>query len=107
MHINFRKIKLYNFLIFGDSTLFFEDDGFIRVTGVNENPDDHAISNGSGKSSLWEAIVWVLKGSTIRGTEQISNIYGEDGTYVDLEFEIDGISFNAHTGTIPTSETYS
>lgn len=93
MHINFRKIKLHNFLSFGDSTLFFEDDGFIRVTGVNESPDDHAISNGSGKSSLWEAIVWALTGSTIRGTKQISNIYGEDGTYVDLEFEIDGISY--------------
>ena len=54
MHINFRKLTLHNFLSFGHSTIEFKDDGFIRVTGINENPDDLAVSNGSGKSSLWE-----------------------------------------------------
>ena len=94
MHINFRKLTLHNFLSFGHSTLEFEDDGFIRVTGINENPDDLAVSNGSGKSSLWEAIVWALTGDTIRGTKQVANIYGEDGTYVELEFDVDSIQYN-------------
>lgn len=79
---------------FGHSELQFKDDGFIRVTGINENPDDLAISNGSGKSSLWEAIVWALTGDTIRGTKQVTNIYGEDGTYVELEFNIDSTLYN-------------
>ena len=74
---------------FGHSELMFADDGFIRVTGINENPSDLAVSNGSGKSSLWEAIVWALTGDTIRGTKQISNLYGDDGTYVKLEFSVD------------------
>lgn len=94
MHINFRKLTLHNFLSFGHSSTEFEDDGFIRVTGINENPDDLAVSNGSGKSSLWEAIVWALTGDTIRGTKQVANIYGEDGTYVELEFDIDSNRYN-------------
>ena len=74
---------------FGDADLRFNDDGFIRVSGINENPLDNAGSNGSGKSSLWEAIVWVLTGETIRGTKQIVNLYGDDGCFVDIEFYID------------------
>ena len=57
MHINFRKLTLHNFLSFGDAILEFNDDGFIKVSGINENPDDLAASNGSGKSSLNEALI--------------------------------------------------
>ena len=89
MHINFRNLKLHNFLSFGDAEINFNDEGFIKVTGVNNNPEDLAVSNGSGKSSLWEAIVWTLTGDTIRGTKQILNLYGEDGCYCELEFDID------------------
>ena len=89
MHINFRKLTLHNFLSFGDAILDFNDDGFIKVSGINENPDDLAASNGSGKSSLNEALIWTLTGDTMRGTKQISNIYGEDGTFCELEFDLD------------------
>ena len=90
MRIEFNKLVLHNFLSFGDAELDIRDDGFIRVSGINQNPDDMAVSNGSGKSSLWEGIVWALTGDTIRGTKQVSNIYGEDGTYVQLIFSVDG-----------------
>ena len=93
MHINFRKLTLHNFLSFGDAILEFNDDGFIKVSGINENPDDLAASNGSGKSSLNEALIWTLTGDTMRGTKQISNIYGEDGTFCELEFDLDGDSY--------------
>ena len=94
MKINFRYVTLHNFMSFGHSTLTFRDDGFIRVTGINQNPDDLAVSNGSGKSSLWESIVWALTGETIRGTKQVVNINGTDGTYVELEFTIDETVYN-------------
>ena len=29
----------------------------------------------------------------MRGTKQISNIYGEDGTFCELEFDLDGDSY--------------
>lgn len=93
MHIEFQKVTLHNFISFGHSELVFGDDGFIKVSGVNENIDDLATSNGSGKSSLWEGIVWALTGDTIRGTKQVSNIYGDDGTYVELEFNIDSVNY--------------
>lgn len=94
MKIEFNKVILHNFLSFGDATLNINDDGFIRVSGINENPDDMAVSNGSGKSSLWEAVVWALTGETIRGTKQISNIYGTDGTYVKLSFKVDNTQYD-------------
>ena len=90
MHINFRRIQLHNFLSFGDAELTFNDLGFVKVHGINNNPDDLAVSNGSGKSSLWEAIVWTLTGDTIRGTKQVTNLRGEDGCYCELEFDVDG-----------------
>ena len=93
MHIEFKRIILHNFMSFGDADLRFNDDGFIRVSGINENPLDNARSNGSGKSSLWEAIVWVLTGETIRGTKQIVNLYGNDGCFVDIEFYIDNTRY--------------
>ena len=89
MHIEFKRVVLHNFMSFGDATLQFNDDGFIKVTGINENPLDNAGSNGSGKSSLWEAIIWAITGETIRGTKHVANYYGEDGCFVDIEFYID------------------
>ena len=89
MKIHFHKIVLHNFMSFGHSELLIHDDGFIRVTGENLSPVDNAVSNGSGKSSLWESVLWALTGDTLRGTKQVSNMYGEDGTYVSIEFSVD------------------
>ena len=60
MHINFRKLTLHNFLSFGDAILEFNDDGFIKVSGINENPDDLAASNGSGKSSIIACLAYIF-----------------------------------------------
>lgn len=90
MHIEFKKVILHNFMSFGHSELSFEDDSFVRVSGINNCVTDSATSNGSGKSSLWESIIWVLTGSTIRGAKNIQNMNGDDGTYVYIDFFIDG-----------------
>lgn len=89
MHIEFKRLIINNFMSFGHTDLRFNDDGFIRVSGMNENPYDNAHSNGSGKSSLWEAIVWAITGETIRGTKNIVNINGDNGCVVEVEFYID------------------
>lgn len=93
MHIEFKKLVLHNFMSFGHSELSFGDDGFIRVSGINNNPDDLASSNGSGKSSLWEGLIWGLTGETIRGTKQVSRLNNDDGTYVGVQFNIDGVEY--------------
>ena len=93
MNIHFKKVRLYNFLSFGDSEIILDEGGYILVRGENNNIDDLATSNGSGKSSIWEAISWAITGQTIRGTKNVVNMNSEGGTFVELEFNIDNNSY--------------
>ena len=89
MHLNFKKVHLHGFMSFGDAEMVLSDSGYVLVSGINERGDDNSKSNGSGKSSIWEAISWVLTGETIRGTKDIVNIHTDDGCYVELWFDCD------------------
>ena len=93
MNIYFKRVHLVNFLSFGDSEIVLNDNGYTLVKGENNNIDDLATSNGSGKSSIWEAIAWVLTGDTIRGTKNVVNMHTNEGTYVELEFDIDNNNY--------------
>ena len=91
MNIRFCKLVMDNFLSFGHAEIDLRDRGFTLVNGVNQNPDDNAQSNGSGKSAIWDAISWALTGTTIRGiTKDIVNIHTTGGCAVELDFKIDG-----------------
>jgi DNA repair exonuclease SbcCD ATPase subunit/DNA repair exonuclease SbcCD nuclease subunit len=57
-----RQVTIKDFLSIGDITYRVED-GFTLVLGENDVFD----SNGSGKSSLFEAIYWCLFGKTTKG----------------------------------------
>ena len=86
----------------GDATLALDNRGYVLVSGTNNNPNDLAKSNGSGKSSIFEAIIWNLTGDTIRGTKQVVNKFSPDGTCVELVFMIDNdkyhiIRYKEHT----------
>ena len=74
---------------FENAELNLGNQGFALVSGINNNRDDLAKSNGSGKSSIWESIIWCLTGETVRGTKQVSNKCTNDGALVELEFSID------------------
>lgn len=89
MNIEFNKISIYNFMSIGSSEIKLKDNGYTLVTGTN-NSNDGAISNGSGKSSIFEAIIWCLCGETLRGSKNVVNINGDDGALVVLEFSFDG-----------------
>jgi len=94
MKIKFEKVVLHNFLSFGDAELTLSDRGYSVVKGVNNNPKDSAISNGSGKSSIWSAISYALTGETIQGLKSnIVNINGQDGCFVKLFFNVDGNNY--------------
>lgn len=93
MNIYFKRVHLVNFLSFGDSEIVLNDNGYTLVKGENNNIDDLATSNGSGKSSIWEAIAWALTGDTIRGTKNVVNMHTNEGTYVELEFDIDNNNY--------------
>jgi len=86
--VKFISMDLYNFMSFKHANISFREGGYVLVQGVNESNDDHSLSNGSGKSSLWEAITWCLTGDTIRGSKDVSNLYTEDGACVSLDFSV-------------------
>lgn len=88
MKINFNKIHIENFFSFGSADIELNDCGYTLVNGINKNPDDMAKSNGSGKTTIFEAISWALTGETIRGTKDVVNIYGDDGALVELDFSV-------------------
>lgn len=93
MNIYFDNIKIHNFLSIGDIELDYTNDGFNLISGINKCVGDNANSNGAGKSSLFDALSWVLTGQTTRGIKDVKNIYLEDGTVVELSFRIDNNNY--------------
>lgn len=86
MKLVFHKIIIENFLSIGYAEINLQDRGFTLVNGVNNNPMDSALSNGSGKSTIFEAISWALTGETIRGIKDVVNMFTDGGTMVELHF---------------------
>lgn len=88
--MRFDKIKIKNFMAIGDAEIELSGQGFVSITGRNYTDIDNAdgnVSNGSGKSSLAEAVAWVLSGQTIRGTKDVQNYYTKDECSVEVWFE--------------------
>ena len=80
---------------FKDAELDLNDMGNILVTGRNYCKLDNAYSNGSGKSSIFNAICFALTGETSQGVSNgIENIFSNpDDCWVKLTFEADGDLF--------------
>lgn len=82
-----------NFLSFQALDLPLKDRGLVVVEGEN---NDQGGSNGSGKSSIFEALVWCLFGCTTRGVRS-SDVVRRDRNWnsvgncsVVVEVELDG-----------------
>jgi len=105
MLIEFKKLTIHNFLSFEDAEVDLNTNGYTLVSGVNNNPDDLAKSNGSGKSSIWESISWAITGETIRGTKDVKRLgAGEkDPCTVSLEFSIDKDKYKIIRSKDPTN----
>ena len=88
MHIRFKEVEIHNFLSIGDAKVNFENQGYVLVQGINKVAEDCATSNGVGKSSIFDSIIWNLTGETIRGTKDVINKYTSGGTFVKLTFKI-------------------
>lgn len=73
----------------GNSDLRLDNPGYIMLQGYNNCAKDSAISNGSGKSGIWDALSWCLTGSTIRGSKDVVNHEGADGALVKLDLSVD------------------
>ena len=93
MDIKFKHLHIENFMSIGKATINLSDRAFTLIEGTNNNKSDNARSNGSGKSSIFEALVWALTGNTMRGNKDIVNYNGNDGALVTLEFIIDNNNY--------------
>ena len=88
--VNFKKISIKNFMSIGEAEVDLNTGGFTLINAVNNRVEDSAGSNGSGKSSIAESILWCLAGETIRGHKEVVNRYTEGDCEVKIEFDFKG-----------------
>lgn len=94
MRLEFKNIKIHHFLSYGDIELPLDTNGFILVSGKNNNSKDCSKSNGAGKSTIWSALCFALTGETIQGLKSnLSNIHFNDGCSVELDFICDEVPY--------------
>ena len=93
MFIKFKDIQIDNFMSFGHAEVNLDRGGYVLVSGINENPVDHAASNGSGKSAMFDALIWCLTGTTSRETKNVSNINAANGARVTVCFDVDNDTY--------------
>jgi DNA repair exonuclease SbcCD ATPase subunit len=90
-YVFFKSLKITNFLSVGKRQVAIDfKPGLNIITGRNLDKADRA--NGVGKSTIADAVHFVLYGSTIRELKKeniINNLYPEDICEVILEFTID------------------
>ena len=99
MKIKFKKLFINNFLSIGQGEISLEDKGYTLIEGINNNPKDNALSNGSGKSTCFNALCYCLTGETIQGiSSNLKNIYTEGEMKVELTFSVDKDEFKVVRG---------
>ena len=88
--IQFNKLIIHNFGSYGHAEFDLRQKGFCLVTGKNNCKKDNALSNGSGKSFIWNALCYALTGETLNGlTKNLKNINSEESiSFVSTEVYI-------------------
>lgn len=88
--MKFRKIIIENFMALKHAEIALADRGLILVQGINKD-DTSAVSNGAGKSSTFEALMWCLYGTTSRGDEgdAIINRFSDKGKNCRVQVTIE------------------
>ena len=92
MNIKFKSIDIENFRSIDKAKINLESQGIVIVKGINEY-EDKATSNGSGKSSIFEAIIYSLFEETSSGEKNVANRIIGNGFKLILRFQVDGIEY--------------
>lgn len=102
INVIFRSIDIQSFQSIGKAQINLDQRGIVSVTGVN-NYESNALSNGSGKSSIFSSLFWCLYGKTPEGISDPSNRYSSAECSVSLLFDIDlspySITRSVHNGS--------
>ena len=92
MNIRFKEIDIENFRSIDRAHIVFENQGTVIVKGINEY-ENNATSNGSGKSSIFEAIIYSIFEETSSGEKDVANRIKNNGFCLNLKFQVDGIDY--------------
>ena len=92
MNIRFKEIDIENFRSIDKAHIVFENQGTVIVKGINEY-ENNATSNGSGKSSIFEAIIYSIFEETSSGEKDVANRIKNNGFCLNLKFQVDGIDY--------------
>ena len=100
LNVNFSKVILHNFGSYTDAEVDLKNRGFCLVSGQNNCKIDNADSNGSGKSMLFDAIIYALTGTTGRGISKglKNNLTPDEDMYVELHFSVDNNEYIIRRG---------
>ena len=87
MNLKFKKIEIDGFMSADYISLDLDSQDVVYVKGMNlsTNPPQ---SNGSGKSLIYDAIIWTLTGDTLRGSKSVKNMK-KDKCVCTLYIDID------------------
>lgn len=100
----FKKLSIQNFLSIGNDPIIVDfQRGINIITGVNL--DKEGSKNGVGKSTILDAIHFVLFGETIRELkkEHIVNRHTRKDCVVTLEFDVNGEAYILTRSIEPTA----
>lgn len=92
MKLFFDSLKIESFMSVDSIELDLSNRGLTLVRGIN-NYEPKFESNGSGKSSIFDSIIWCLLGSTTRDVNRVSNENSESGARVELKMRINSDNF--------------
>lgn len=84
----FTKLIIHHFFSIEHAEIPLKDLGLVFIEGKNESSMGME-SNGAGKSSIFEALLWGLYENTIRGfrKDEVINDKLDGGCYVEIHFE--------------------
>lgn len=105
MHIHFKSISLQRFRSFNEqATLYFDDvgPGLYFLKGQNKTAISMG-SNGSGKSSCIDALMWCLYGKTVQGLKNPDVLpwSGKGKTEVGVNLTIDETDYSVRRTISP------
>lgn len=92
MNIIFNSLEINDFQSIGNAKVELDNCGTVLVKGINEY-EENTLSNGSGKSSIFEALYFSLYGKTTTGLTNVSNRYTNKTYKLNLKFSIDGVQY--------------
>lgn len=106
MKVKFKQLIISNFMSFGkkDTVVNLDTELSTLILGINKDVGREGQSrNGVGKSTIFQALVWVLFNEGIENIkqDQFINLVNKKKLLVTLIFEVDGVELVLQRGRKP------